>query len=284
MDAIAMNFSPCIVIPTYNNPATIRAVVRRLMEVSPGTPILVIDDHSGPEGEREVQALTSEGLVKSRRRAVNGGKGAAVRDGLFFARELGFTHALQIDADGQHCFLDVPRFLEVSRRHPEALVLGCPVYDASAPKSRLTGRKISIFWTTAETGFTRLIDDPLCGLRVYPVEAACASGTRSSRMEFDPEIAVRMAWAGVPLLNLPTRVRYLSADEGGVSHFHPFRDNWMMSLMHTRLCLTLWWRMIRALFGRPRPAMSRIDLPEGDPLLLTSAMDDEAGALPQARK
>ncbi len=254
------DFRPCILIPTYNNPATLRGVVLRAREDCPD--IVVIDDHSADAGRLAVESLTAEGLIQSRRLPANLGKGGAVKAGFEFARELGFTHALQIDADGQHCFEDIPRFLDAARAHPEALILGAPLFDETAPKARLRGRQISIFWTTLETGWQRVIDDPCCGFRVYPVEAAIAARARTNRMEFDPEIAVRMVWAGVPVLNLATRVRYLSADEGGVSHFRPFRDNVLMSWMHTRLVCTLLWNMARSLFGAPRPEAKRLACPD----------------------
>lgn len=263
-------FRPCILIPTYNNPATVRGVVERVRRDNPGIDVIVIDDHSAPEGQKAVEQLAADGLAHTRRHDVNQGKGGAMKTGFRFAQKLGYTHALQIDADGQHCFEDVPRFLKAAERHPEALILGSPIFDSSAPKSRLNGRKVSVFWTTLETGFRKLIDDPLCGFRVYPVAQSVASGTVTNRMEFDPEIAVRMAWAGVPILNLSTRVRYLTAEEGGFSHFHPFRDNFMMSLMHTRLVVTLIGRKFMSLFGGKSPAMSRIDLAKDDALALPS--------------
>ena len=257
------DFRPCILIPTYNNPATLRGVVERARADCPD--IVVIDDHSADEGRRAVAALTAEGLAQGRRLPENRGKGGAVKAGFEFARELGFTHALQVDADGQHCFEDIPRFLAAARAHPEALVLGAPVFDETAPKSRLRGRQISIFWTTLETGFRRIIDDPCCGFRVYPLAPAIAAGARTDRMEFDPEIAVRMAWAGVPVLNLPTRVRYLTAEEGGVSHFRPFHDNALMSWMHTRMVCALIARRVMRLFGRGGAIeMRRLPCPGAD--------------------
>ncbi len=263
-------FTPCILIPTYNNPKTIRGVVERIRRGHPQMPIIVVDDHSAPEGQKAVEELTAEGAVQSLRLPVNKGKGGALKVGFAFALERGFTHALQIDADGQHCFEDIPRFLKAAETHPETLILGCPVFDATAPKSRLRGRKISIFWTTLETGGRQVIDDPLCGFRVYPLRAAVDADARTDRMEFDPEIAVRIAWGGTPVLNLPTKVRYLAAGEGGVSHFRPVHDNVMMSMMHTRMVLELIGRKLRALFGRKFPAACKIELPAGDPLLMPS--------------
>ena len=175
------------------------------------------------------------------------GKGRAVKEGFRVARDLGFTHAFQIDADGQHDVAEIPRFLAVVEARPDALVLGMPTFDASAPSARRRGRLISRFWTDLETG-GRVIEDPLCGFRVYPLDAALRAGSRADRMDFDPEIAVRMIWNGCPVVNLGIRVRYLSAEEGGVSHFRMFRDNVLISLCHARLFTVA---MLRVLTFRP---------------------------------
>lgn len=229
-------FRPCALIPTYDNPRTIRHVVsevRKHLEE-----VIVVDDGSGSAGRREVEALAAEELAIVRRREKNGGKGAAVKTGFAAAAELGFSHAVQIDADGQHSVEDLPRFLAAARAHPEALVLGSPIFDESQPWGRAFGRKISQFWVNLETG-RRVIDDPQCGFRVYPLRAAIAAGARGNHMQFDQELPVRMVWRGARVLNLPTRVRYLGEEEGGVSHFQMFRDNARISAMHTRLVFGL---------------------------------------------
>ena len=234
----------CAVVPTYDNPATIRSVVERLRAHLDD--VIVVDDGSGPEGRAAVEALGREGLAIAVHRERNGGKGAAVKTGLAAAHERGFTHALQVDADGQHDLTDVPRFLETARAHPEALVLGRPVFDASAPKSRRVARKITTFWIRIETGGD-VIGDAMCGFRVYPVEAALRANARGDAMDFDPEIAVRLVWHGLPVINLETRVRYLGESEGGVSHFRMFRDNVLISWLHARLTFG---RVMRRIFGR----------------------------------
>lgn len=228
-------FRPCGLVPTYDNPATVRGVVTRLRAHLDD--VLVVDDGSGPEAREVLEALAREGLARVHHRAHNGGKGAAVKTGLALARGLGFTHALQVDADGQHDLDDVPRLLDAARARPEALVLGAPVFDESAPRSRLRARQITIFWTNFEAG-AGVITDPMCGFRVYPVEAALAAGARGDAMDFDPEVAVKMVWGGAPVVNVPTRVRYVLRAEGGVSHFRLVRDNALISWMHTRLSLT----------------------------------------------
>lgn len=234
-------FRPCVLIPTYDNPATVRAVVERARAHCPD--VIVVDDGSGPEARAALDAIAREGLAHVHRRPQNGGKGAAVKTGLDVAWARGFTHALQVDADGQHALDDIPRFLAISQENPGALVLGAPLFDESAPKSRLRARKITIFWTNFEAG-RGVIEDPMCGFRVYPIAPARAAGARGDAMDFDPEVAVKMAWLGVPVINVPTRVRYVPREQGGVSHFRMVRDNALISWMHTRLSLT---RIARAM-------------------------------------
>ncbi len=239
-------FRPCAIVPTYDNPRTLRDVVLRIREHVPD--VVVVDDASAEPGRAAAAALAAEGLAHVRHRERNGGKGAAVKTGFAFASELGFTHAVQVDADGQHALADIPRFLEAAERAPSALVLGQPRFDHTAPLGRRIGRQISIFWTRIEAG-SRAIGDPLCGFRVYPLDVALrASEGTGDRMDFDPEIAVRIAWTGAPVVRLETSVRYLSREEGGVSHFLLFTDNWLISRMHFRL---MWRRVTSALFGRP---------------------------------
>lgn len=239
-------FRIAALIPTYDNPATIRAVVdavrRHLADV------LVVDDGSAAAGRAACEALVHDGVARVVHRSVNGGKGAAVKTGLEALERLGFTHAFQIDADGQHAIADMPRFIAAAAAQPDALVLGSPEFDASAPKSRLVGRQITRFWTNVET-LGPVIADPMCGFRVYPIARALRAGARGDAMDFDPEIAVGIAWAGAPVLNLRTRVRYLSRDQGGVSHFRLWRDNVLISWMHTRMVIALLFRLFRA---RPR--------------------------------
>jgi polyprenyl-phospho-N-acetylgalactosaminyl synthase len=243
-------FSPCCIVPTYNNPMTIERVVERVREL--GLPVILVDDGSGDAGRAACDRAAEQVGVVLHRREQNGGKGAAVKDGLRVARDAGYSHAVQVDADGQHNFEDIPLFLEAAQKQPTHLVLGYPVFDETVPKGRLIARQISVFWVNLETLGRRIID-PLCGFRVYPVAAALGVKVRGDRMDFDPEIAVRMVWAGIPVLNRPTKVRYLSAEEGGVSHFRYFHDNVRISWMHTRLVFMgiaqlLTWP-VRRLFG-----------------------------------
>ena len=236
----------CAIVPTYDNPITVAAVVRILREHL--GEVIVVDDGGGQEAREVLDRLSTLDGVALVRRQRNGGKGAAVKTGLERAAQLGATHALQVDADGQHDLRDVPKFVEAIRAHPEALVLGAPRFDSSAPLVRRFGRKLTQFWNRIET-LGHVIDDPMCGFRVYPVTEALTSRTVGNAMDFDPEIVVRLAWAGVPVINLETQVRYLVPEEGGVSHFRMLRDNLLIAWMHTRMVL----RLLTLVWSRPWP-------------------------------
>lgn len=226
--------STCAIIPTYNNPRTIRAVVMQVRRHL--TSIVVVDDGSAPDAIACVQALADEGLCEAVFRPSNGGKGAAVKTGLAWASARGFLYALQIDADLQHDANDIPALLAAVDVDRPVLVLAQPMFDASAPRGRLVARQISKFWVMVET-LSRAIGDPLCGFRVYPVALANAISMRANAMDFDPEIAVRLVWAGAAVRHVSTRVVYVGAEEGGVSHFRAFTDTILISWAHTRLCV-----------------------------------------------
>jgi len=230
-----------VVIPTYNNPITLGAVVAEAqLHVQD---IIVVDDGCFGSGRESVDVVAELPGVSVRRHAKNAGKGAAVKTGIRSAAELGFSHVLQVDADHQHQLADIPRFLRAAAADPSALVLGSPKFDSSAPKARLLGRKLTNACVQLETG-GRVIADPMCGFRVYPVAAALAVLPRADRMDFDPEIAVRLVWYGLRVVNLETDVRYLSVAEGGVSHFQMVRDNARISWMHTRLITQAVFRLL----------------------------------------
>lgn len=223
----------CVVIPTFDNPATLARVVDEVR--THVRDVIIVDDGSGAVARAVAERIAADGRADVVFRPTNGGKGAAVKTGLARAHEAGFTHALQIDADGQHASNDIPRFLDEARADPTALVLGQPIFDDSAPRARRIGRRISVFWCAVETLSLR-IGDPLCGFRLYPVASALAVDARGDAMDFDPEIAVRLAWTGLPIRHVATRVRYVPSAEGGVSHFRGGRDTWLISAMHARLC------------------------------------------------
>ena len=232
----------CIVIPFYNHGGAIAQVLAALRPL--GLPCRIVDDGSDAEDQQALARAceTESSWVTLQRLSVNQGKGAAVMAGCDAAFAEGFTHAVQIDADGQHQSSDVPRLLEVSRRQPDALVSGQAVYDASVPRARLYGRYLTHLWVWINT-LSFEIKDSMCGLRVYPLASSCAiwrSQHVGRRMDFDTEIMVRMSWMGVPVVNIPTRVTY---PVDGVSHFRMLKDNVFISWMHSRLFFGMLWRL-----------------------------------------
>lgn len=242
-------FRPCGLIPTYDNPRTVRGVVERVREHL--RDVIVVDDGSGPEGRAACEALARDGLAIVHHLPKNLGKGGAVKAGFDVAAARGFTHAFQVDADGQHGIACAPAFLGAASDRPDALVLGYPVYDDTAPRTRTAARRVTKFFVDMEVG-RDVVRDALIGCRVYPIEAARRCRARGNRMEFDVEIVVRMARAGVPVVNLPVRVRYLSADEGGISHFRPVRDIVRLSWMHSRICTGISMRWVFGKLGLVR--------------------------------
>lgn len=247
-----MDYRPCCCVPVYNHPKTIAAVVTRL--AAHGLPIYVVDDGSDAETRAVLATLAAQQpLVRLITLAENGGKGVAVIAGLRQAHADGHSHALQVDADGQHDLDDVARFLELGRVHPQAVICGRPVYDRSVPRGRLYGRYLTHVWVWIETLSLR-IGDSMCGFRLYPLAATArviAGQHIARRMAFDIEIIVRLAWLGLAVINVPTRVTY-PAD--GVSHFRMLRDNLSISATHTRLVARMLLTFPLILWRRLAPA------------------------------
>ncbi len=244
----------CALIPVYNHGATVAAVHAQL--VAQGLPCVLVDDGSEPSCAAALDALAAQPHTHLLRRAVNGGKGAAVQDGLRAAAALGYTHALQVDADGQHALTDAAAFAAASRARPAALVCGAPLYGDDVPRSRLYGRWLTRVWVWINT-LSLDIPDAMCGFRVYPLAAALPviDGARvGRRMDFDIAVLVRLHWRGVAMVWLPTRVAY---PEGGISHFQGLRDNLLISRMHARLFFGMLARspalLWRRLAGGQRP-------------------------------
>ncbi|AMM26252.1 glycosyltransferase family 2 protein [Variovorax sp. PAMC 28711] len=218
---------------------------------------VVIDGSTDGTGERLQRMADADPGLHVHVLPQNQGKGAAVLHGLRAAQAAGFTHALTMDSDGQHPADLIPAFMAASQARPETMVLGRPVFDASAPMLRVRGRRVSNGWTQLETLFAG-IGDSLYGFRVYPVSHLIAVMARQPwmrRFDFDTEAVVRLAWRGVKPVNIDAPVKYLTADEGGVSHFRYGRDNVLLTWMHARLMIEfvlrlplLAWRRLR---GQP---------------------------------
>ncbi len=236
---------PCAVIPVFDHERTIATVVAAVR--ASGLPCLLVDDGSSAACARELDRLARE-VPDTRllRLPANQGKGAAVIAGFRAAAAQGFTHALQIDADGQHALGDIARFVEESRAHPEALVCGRPLFDASMPAVRRYGRYLTHVLVWLET-LSFDIPDSLCGFRLYPLEPVMrllAAEHVGARMDFDVEILVRLYWRGVSLRWIGTRVVY---PLDGISHFRLLRDNARMVLLQLRLLLGMLVRLPRLL-------------------------------------
>jgi len=240
-------FKPLVVMPSYNSGPLLGRTIGEVLRAT-GHPLWVVIDGSTDGSEAAVEALPRGDRERVRviRRSRNGGKGAAVRTALEAAEPEGFTHALVMDADGQHPAESIERFFAEARAHPEALVIGQPEFGEDVPWERLYGRRLSVWVVRFEVGGDA-VGDPLFGFRVYPIPALRSvmnPPSRSNRYDFDPEVAVRMCWRGIPTVKVSAPVRYVDAGEGGVSHFHYLRDNLRYIWLHTRLVLQAplrWW-------------------------------------------
>lgn len=256
---IAVN--PCAVVPTCNHTIALDGILSFLRASE--LPVIVVDDGSTPEAAARIAVLCSahEG-VELLRHDVNRGKGAAVLTGLSRAEARGFTHALQIDADGQHDIARVGDLLALARAHSAALVTGEPVYDETVPRSRRIARWITHFWVAVNTLSLRIVDS-MCGFRVYPVAATldvARSTAIAQRMAFDTEILVRLAWRGTEIVTLPVSVTYPPDNH---SNFALWDDNLRLSAMHAKLFFTMLARLpvlaARRLSGRqPSPHWAAI--------------------------
>lgn len=244
-----------VLIPSYNTGARLLVATVRAARAA-WSPVWVVIDGSTDDSAEAVSRLAEEdsGLTVVRYRD-NRGKGAAIAATLPRLAEAGFTHVLTMDADGQHPAGLIPEFMARSVAEPDAVILGAPVFDASAPRVRLRGRRLCNWWVHFETG-GEVIGDSLFGFRVYPIAPLrrIMESHRTMRgFDFEPEAAVRLCWSGHPMRNLAAPVRYLSSVEGGVSHFRYGRDNLLLIAMHVRLVAHAVWRRLRGAGARVSP-------------------------------
>jgi glycosyltransferase involved in cell wall biosynthesis len=225
-----------VLIPSYNPGRKVFETVRGARQQ--WNPVWVVVDGSTDGTAEELQAMAhADPGLRVVVRPRNMGKGAAVLAGAAEALQQGFTHVLTMDSDGQHPAERIRAFMAESVARPPAMVLGEPVFDTSAPALRVKGRKISNWWANLET-LGAGIHDSLFGFRVYPLQPLVrimSSHLWMRRFDFDVEVVVRLSWSGVEAINLPAAVRYFRPEEGGVSHFHYWRDNALLTSMHFRL-------------------------------------------------
>jgi glycosyltransferase involved in cell wall biosynthesis len=244
-----MNLNVCVVIPVYNHEHVLAALLQQLVVLQ--LFVILVDDGSDKQCADILNRLAQQHqqYCVLLTHACNQGKGAAVSTGLYKAYQLGFSHALQLDADGQHTLQDIPRFLQAAKTAPQAVIVGRPLYEASVPKARLYGRYVTHVWVWIHT-LSGQIQDAMCGFRMYPIAQLVPLLPQcrlSQRMDFDIEVLVRLSWAGATFITIPTKVIY---PENGVSHFAVWRDNLLISLMHTRLFFGMLIRLPRLLWAK----------------------------------
>ena len=237
------------VIPVYRHGATLETVVKGLLSFD--FPIIVVDDGNDEENKAFISAVAEKySLVTLVTRPKNGGKGRAMIDGIYKALELGLTHILQLDSDGQHDSGKAARFIELSEQNPQAIICGCPEYEKDAPRSRVNGRKFANGWIHIVT-LSGDIKDAMIGFRIYPVQAFIDMLKHTlyidSRMGFDIEVLVKQYWRGVPVISEPVKVFY-PAD--GISNYNYFTDTIRVSGTYARLCLGLFPRIPILLFRK----------------------------------
>ena len=239
--------STCLLIPVYDHSGCLADVVDRVSTT--GLPALLVNDGSAQRSTDIMRGLARQyDWVSLVEREENGGKGAAVKTGLAEAARLGYSHVLQLDADGQHNMNDIPRLLDLSALNPGAIVSGAPIFK-DVPAIRFYGRYLTHVLVWIHT-LSLDIEDSMCGFRVYPLASTLAIINNSrvgDRMDFDPEILVRLHWAGVPVVQFRTPVSY---PMDGVSHFRGLADNALITWMHARLFLGMLWRLPQLLARR----------------------------------
>lgn len=229
-----MNYQPCIIIPCYNHGALLFPMMEKFKVLD--LPIIIVNDGSDEATTKiltKISHLYNTHLVHHEK---NLGKGKAMFSGFDMAQKLGYSHVIQIDADGQHNINDIPAFIALSNKNPKSLISGLPIYDHSIPKSRLYSRYITHFWVWIET-LSFSIKDSMCGFRIYPLSNVMPLIKESyigHYMDFDTEIMVKLYWRKTSVLFIPTKVIYPCE---GISHFRLLKDNLLISWMHTRLII-----------------------------------------------
>lgn len=244
------NHNYCLVVPHYEQYKSLRDFLPKLMGL--GLPCILVDDGSSEETKKSLRMQINSFAENSINEChlveheENRGKGAAIFTGSRMASDLGFSHIIQIDADGQHDIRDVSLFIQESKHYPNQIISGAPTFDDTAPKARLYGRKVTDFWVALET-VSLSIRDSLCGFRVYPLAQFQQVYNKFSigpRMDFDTDLMVKSVWLGIQVRFIETKVIYTGTNE---SHFHYIRDNVRLVWLHTRLMFGMLFRLPKLL-------------------------------------
>lgn len=242
-----------LVIPVYNHPHYIEALIEYVSAL--GLPVVLVNDGSETACTSLLRCLADQYQnIVLLEHDVNQGKGQAVMTGLQQAADLGWTHALQLDADGQHHLDDIEKFISTSKAHPKAMIIGCPIFDKTVPKKRLYGRYMTHIWVWINS-LSLEIQDSMCGFRIYPLDSTIRvlnSAKFQPRMGFDSEILVRLKWEQVEFINVPTPVIY---PEHGISHFNLWKDNLGLSKAHARLFAGMLVRLPKLLMQKMKGSM-----------------------------
>jgi glycosyltransferase involved in cell wall biosynthesis len=248
-------FNPCIVIPVYNHEAFIGITLSAIEQYM--LPCILINDGSNSECQLLLEQFAEQHKwVHLESHHINRGKGAAIKTGLRRALRSGFTHALQIDADGQHNLEDIPLFLSTAQKNPDAIIAGHPIFDETIPKLRLYARYLThvLVWIST---LSTSIRDSMCGFRVYPLDRTVDLINKvylGNRMDFDVEILVKSQWNNISILSIPTKVSY---PKNGISHFKLFHDNFLITIMHTRLLFGMLIRLPGLLINTVKKVLNR---------------------------
>ncbi len=231
----------CVIIPTYNNVATIATVITDILKYTSN--IIVVNDGSTDDTANIISAFEGVAIESYQ---PNRGKGMALRRGFKKAIEMGYDYAVTIDSDGQHFAKDLPVFIEKLRNEGPALIMGARNMDTAdnVPGKSSFGNKFSNFWYKVETGIE--LPDTQTGYRLYPLEPISKMRFFTRKYEFEIEVIVRLAWAGVKVSSVPITVYYPPKEER-ISHFRPFKDFTRISVVNTVLvtiCFFIYGREI----------------------------------------
>lgn len=244
-----MTINICAIVPSFNHHLVIANVVKDLR--AKGLAVFIIDDGSAEPTKSTIADLHDpENLVTVKHLTHNQGKGAAVIEGFRLAHGAGYSHAIQVDADGQHDRDALGTLMALAYDHPEALISGQPIYDDTIPTGRKIGRWFTHVWVWVET-LSLQITDSMCGYRVYPLVPTLAlldEEKIGQRMDFDTDIMVRLFWRGTPTIMTPVKVTY---PENNTSNFDVVADNIRITKMHTRLVFTMLMRLPQIFRNRP---------------------------------